>query len=150
MGTDRHTWWSRREARRAERVYKQPDPKLRAYDHGVGILSVDGDIKGYLASVLWTMSFPRGQPWVWSIIVWADGRKERSFEDYGPEWYNLRELDAGFLQHYGPTVTQERRLLGLRFVSQIPGPPTRYDFVRLPADEAAKKWNELGLVDADF
>lgn len=150
MGKDGGTWSSRRAARRAERVYELPDPKLRAYDHGVGILSVGGQTKGYLATVVLTMSFPRGQPWVWSVIVWADGAKERSFEDYGPGWCTVRELDAGFLDHYGPTVTRERRLLGLRFVSQRPGPPTRYDFARLPADEAAKKWGELGLVDADF
>jgi hypothetical protein len=150
MGRDRDSWSSRRAARRTERMYKLRDPKLRAYDHGVGVLSIDGHIRGHLASVVLTMSFPPGRPWVWSVIVWGDGAKERSFEDYGPGWCTVRELDAGFLDHHGPSVTQERRFLGLRFVSERPGPPTRYDFAWLPAEEAAKKWRELGLVDADF
>jgi hypothetical protein len=150
MGRDRGAWSSKRAARRAENAYQLPESKLRAYDHGVGTLSVDGELKGYLASVVLTMSFPRGQPWVWFVIVWVDGVKERSFETYGPGWWTQRELDAGFLDHYGPTVRWERRFLGRRFVGDRPGLPTRYDFAWLPAEAAAMKWDELGLVDADF
>ncbi len=39
--------------------------------------------------------------WPWFVVVWVDGPKERSFEDYGPKWYTVRELDAGYLDHYG-------------------------------------------------
>lgn len=36
--------------------YTLPDPELRAYDHGVGTLSVDGELRGYLASVVGYMA----------------------------------------------------------------------------------------------
>lgn len=38
--------------------YALPDPELRAYDHGVGTLRVDGELRGYLASVAMRMAFP--------------------------------------------------------------------------------------------
>jgi hypothetical protein len=38
--------------------------------------------------------------------------------------------------------------LPLQYVQ--PGELRRFEFVRLPADEAAKKWIELGLPDGDF
>lgn len=130
--------------------YMLPDPQLRAYDHGLGTLRVDGELMGYLASVVGEMRFPSRQPWPWFVIVWTDGFKERSFEDYGSWWLTVRELDAGYLDHYGPSVRQESRFLGIRSVSEKRGSPCRFEFERLPADEAAQKWIELGLVDSDF
>lgn len=131
-------------------VYELPDPELRAYDHGLGTLSVDGQFKGYLASVVTQMTFPSRQPWPWFVVVWADGTKERPFEDYGPGWWTVRELDAGYLDHWGPSVLKERRLLWMRIPYLEAGPSCRYDFARLPAEDAAMKWQELGLTDADF
>ena len=44
--------------------YTLPDPTLRAYDHGVGTLRIDGEIKGYLASIVGEMRLiGPGEPW---------------------------------------------------------------------------------------
>lgn len=61
--------------------YDLPDPDLAAYDHSLGQLRFGGELKGYLASVRLEMSFPARQRWPWFVIVWADGRKDRAFED---------------------------------------------------------------------
>jgi hypothetical protein len=131
-------------------TYALPDPELRAYDHGVGVLTIAGEVRGYLASVVWRMTFPPRALWPWFVVVWPDGKKERVFEDYGPGWWTVRELDAGFFDHHGPSSWNEKRFLGLRLRSSMPGPPLLFDFGRLSADEAARKWRELGLTDADF
>jgi hypothetical protein len=132
------------------KIYRPADPLLRAYDRAVGTLSVDGDLVGHLASRVIEMRFPSRQPWVWFVIVWTDGRREFKFEDYGPGWYTVRELDAGLFEHHGPSVTVEKRFLGLRLQSIKLGPPTTFDFAWLPPDLAARRWDELGLVDSDF
>lgn len=132
------------------KIYKPADPLFRAYDHGVGTLAVDGELVGHLASVVLEMQFPSRQPWVWFVIVWLDGSREFKFEDYGPGWYTVRELDAGYFEHHAPSVTLEKRILGLRFLSSKPGQPMTFDFAWLPPDLAARRWHELGLVDADF
>jgi hypothetical protein len=113
--------------------YDLPDPDLAAYDHGLGELRVDGELKGHLASLRLTMSFPGRQWWAWFVIVWADGRREHAFEDYGPKWLTVRELDAGYLDHYAPS-----------------GDPQVYEFGWLPSDQSAAKWMELGLTEDDF
>ena len=130
--------------------YVLPDPLMRAYDHGIGALTVDGELRGYLASVVLEMRFPSRQPWPWFVVVWTDGTKEPSFEDYGSWWPTVRELDAGFLNHHGPSVTKNYRFLWFRGVSGTPGPACRFEFAWLPAEEAAQKWTELELVDSDF
>ncbi len=132
------------------KTYRLPDPSLRAYDHGVGTLSVAGEVVGHLASVVGEMRVPSCQPWPWFVVVWLDGTKENPFEDYGPGWYTVRELDAGFFDHHGPSTSHEKRILGLRFRYRMPGEPTVFDFEWLPPDVAARRWKELGLVDADF
>lgn len=134
----------------SDRIYDLPDPELRAYDRGVGTLSVGGELKGHIASVIGEMTLPSRQPWPWFVIVWADGTKEHSFEDYGPGWYTVRELDAGYLDHFGPSVPMRKRFLGISIRYSHAGPPCLYDFAWLPPDEAAVKWEELGLVDGDF
>ena len=138
------------DARGQPKVYELADPSLRTYDHGVGTLSVDGELVGHLASVVLEMSFPSRQPWIWFVIVWLDGSREFKFEDYGPGWYTVRELDAGYFEHPGPSVTVEKRVLGLRLWSSKPGKPQIFDFTWLPADLAVRRWHELGLADADF
>ena len=132
------------------RDYELPDPTLRAYDHGLGTLSVDGELEGYLACVVGKMAFPEKAPWPWFVVVWADGTKENPMEDYGPRGWTVRELDAGRLEYHGPSSHRETRFLGFRFTPSLPGPPRVFDFVWLPATEARLKWLELGLVDSDF
>lgn len=114
--------------------YVLPDPELAAYDHGLGTLEVDGELKGYLAAVKLEMIFPGRQWWPWFVVVWADGHKERSFEDYGPKWYTVRELDAGYLEHTTRDGESDET----------------YEFAWLPAEEAAVMWRQLGLTDSDF
>lgn len=127
-----------------------PDPDLAAFDHGLGSLQADGVLKGYLASVRTKLSFPPGQWQLWFVIVWADGSKELPFEDYGPGWYAVRELNAGYLDHFGPSTRWTKSILGYPMHIVDGGEPQKYEFAWLPPDEAAAKWHELGLTDRDF
>jgi hypothetical protein len=135
---------------RAPESYELPDPELRAYDHGVGTLSIGGELVGHLASVVGRITFPSLGLWPWFLVVWLDGTRENPFEDYGPKWLTVRELDAGYLEYHGPSTRAERRFLGMRDVGSRAGSPVTYEFAWLPADEAQRKWDELGLGDADF
>ena len=126
--------------------YPGPDPEV--YDHGVGTLSVDGELEGHLACVVGRMY--GGARWPWFVIVWRDRTKELAFEDYGPDWPTVRELDAGYLDHHGPSTVKDRRFLGLKGQTVTTGPPRVFDFAWLPHDEAAARWIELGLTDDDF
>jgi len=127
------------------------DPTFRAYDHGVGTLGIDGQVKGYLACVVGEMGlFKPREPWPWFVVVWADGTKEVEFEDYGPGWWTVRELDGGWFEHYEQGIRKERRLFGKKLFSETHGRPCKYDFAWLSVEEASQKWQELGLVDADF
>lgn len=134
----------------AKSTYVLRDPELRSYDRGVGTLRLGGELEGYLASIVGKMSFPSARVWPWFVVVWIDGTKELPFEDYGPGWWTVRELDAGYLQHYGRSVKREHRFFGKRFASSVLGPPRRFEFEWLPSAEAAVKWQELGLADTDF
>jgi len=130
--------------------YTPSDLSLHRYDHAIGTLKTDGELRGYLACVVGNMSFPSRAPWLWFAVVWLDGSKKNPFEDYGPAWWTLRELDDGQFEGHGPSRRTEKRLLGWRIRGSIPGPPTTFDFEWLPAERGAVKWNELGLVDSDF
>lgn len=132
------------------KMYDLPDPELRAYDHGLGVLSVAGELKGYLASSVGEIIFPSRGQWPWFVVVWPDGTKENPFEDYGPSWWTVRQLDAGYLDHYGPSIMKQGRFLGRRFTYSQIGPPVLYDFAWLSIDEAAATWSRLGLTDSDF
>ena len=131
--------------------YQLPDPTLRAYDHGVGELRVNGELRGYLASVVGQIKFPQRSPRPWFVRVWLDGTKERAEEDYGPGWHIVRELDAGYFDDFEPSIPMERRgAFGRTVQARTQGAPCRYDFAWLPPETAAAKWAELGLRDTDF
>lgn len=132
------------------KVYQPVDPSLRTYDHRLGSLILDGSAVGHIASVVGEMRFPARQPWVWFIVVWLDGSREFPFEDYGPGWYTIRELDAGYLAYHLPSKMTEKRFFGRRLVSGTPGTSREFKVEWLPADKAASQWEELGLVDEDF
>lgn len=134
-------------ARNEDWYYELPDPQLRSFDHGVGTLSVAGEVKGHLACVVGRML--GGAVWPWFVIVWTDGTREEKFEDYGPSWPVVRELDAGTFEHRA-LVQEERRFLGIRYLFTTGDELCRYDFAWLAEDEAAIRWQELGLTDADF
>lgn len=130
--------------------YPLPDPELRAYDHGLGTLSVDGELRGYLGSVVSRTTFPSSGPWLWFRVIWLDGRMESRFEDYGPDWWTVRELDARKFEYHGPSIDKVRRILGLPFRYYLSGDRCVFDFEWLDREEAAAKWDELGLTDEDF
>lgn len=127
------------------------DATLRSLKNGVGTLKLDGLLKGYLASIVGQMTFP-STPWPWFVVVWLDGTKEPSFEDHGPRWWTVRELEAGKFEHpLGPGTATRKRFLGiLPYTSIEPGPEVTFEFAWLPPSEAAAKWEELGLNDSDF
>jgi hypothetical protein len=130
--------------------YVISDATLSALDHGIGELWFEGVLKGHLASVVGEIRFPFKGPWPWFLVIWFDGTREQPFEDYGPGWYAVRELDAGYLDFHEPSVGREKVIFGRTFYSKTTGPDRRYDFVRLAPDEAARKWDELSLSDSDF
>ena len=136
--------------RAALTAYVVPDTLLRALEHGVGELRVDGVLEGHLASVVGSIRFPHEQPWPWFVIVWLDGTKENSFEDYGPHWPTVRDLAEGRFEHFGPSLRTERKFFGTSVVTSRLGEPRLFDFELLPAEIAAKLWLELDLVDSDF
>ena len=123
---------------------------LRELDHGVGALRVDGVLKGHLASVVGEMRFPARQPWLWFVVIWLDGSREQSFEDYGPKWYTVRELDSGHFDYHEPSLGCEKTILGHRYYSTTQGPECLYEFAWLPMDRAVQMWQELGLRDSHF
>jgi len=123
---------------------------LDNYHHAIGTLTLDGELKGYLACVVGHIVFPSRAPWPWFVVVWSDGSKERAFEDYGPEWLTVRELDAGRFEYHGPSRRTEKRFLWWRVVVTEPGRPLTFDFAWLPTEQAQERWKALGLVDADF
>ncbi len=71
------------------------------------------------------------QWWVWYIIIWSDGTRERSTEDY-PPWSAVTEMRNGYLDVQG---------------SNRDG---RYDFSWLDADEAAAERKRLDITPGDF
>jgi len=87
---------------------------------------------GHVASVVgtfWSPSRPLSrQWWVWFVVVWSDGSRERSFEDY-PPWTTVREMQDGFFEW-------------------IDG--VRYEIEWLPETERQRVRDELGLRPEDF
>ncbi len=89
-------------ASRGSRSYELPDPELRAYDHGIGTLSIGGELMGHLASVVGRISLPSRGLWPWFLIVWLDGTRENPFFAWLPEddaarmWAELGLVDSDF------------------------------------------------------
>ncbi|HKE65571.1 MAG TPA: hypothetical protein VKB59_13120 [Micromonosporaceae bacterium] len=79
----------------------KPDPGLDPFRDGIAVLRRDGVVDGHIASTVgtfWSPSRPLcWQWWVWFVVVWSDGRRERSFEDY-PPWTTVREMQSGFFE----------------------------------------------------
>lgn len=76
-----------------------PDPALDPFRGGVAVLTRDGEVAGHVATNVTTFWAPlsfslRRKWWVWYIVVWADGDRERSQEDY-PPWSVVAEMQSG-------------------------------------------------------
>ncbi len=56
----------------------------------------------------------------------SDGRRELPFEDYGPKWYALREIDAGYLDYHLPITRRSSASLAPRVCEQTTGAPRRF------------------------
>ncbi|MFJ6652811.1 hypothetical protein ACIQLJ_08460 [Microbacterium sp. NPDC091313] len=114
-----------------------PDPTLDPFDGGVGELSRAGAFAGNVATTLswfWSPFSPlRKQWWVWYIIVWADGTRESSTEDY-PPFLTVSEMKDGYLE----VSSNQGDRAGM------------YDFRWLPAEEAAEALLRLGIDESDF
>jgi hypothetical protein len=115
---------------------RERDPGLDAFDRGCLVLRRDEETVGHVATTLGTFWSPGRartvQQWVWLVVVWADGEKERAVEDY-PPWTYVREIWDG------------------EFIWPYPGPRNgEYTVEWLPDDEREAKWAELGITLADF
>ncbi|MFK4113116.1 hypothetical protein ACI2K6_00635 [Microbacterium sp. NPDC006705] len=126
------------------------DDTLQAYDRRIGALVIEDQVVGHVASVVREMRFPSRQRWLWFTVVWPDGSRELPFEDYGPGWHTVRELEAGYLAYHLQSTVHERRLLGRHWLSARWGASQTFGVRWLEGDVAARRWLELGLRDEDF
>ena len=75
------------------------DPRLDPFRDAVWELSRAGMPQAYLiCRVIPTRSFPAvwaRSELLWYRVNWLNGRRDRSHEDYGPNWPVLTELEKG-------------------------------------------------------
>ncbi len=115
------------------RILRQPkpDPALTPFYNGVAELKQNGKVVGHIAtsvSKFWSPFRPFSLNWwVWSVIVWADGRKEQAIEDYSP-WSYVKDMKNGKLEWND----------------------TNYDIQWLTPDRAKSKYKELNIQPDDF
>jgi hypothetical protein len=85
-------------------MLKRPayDPALEPFDGGVAVLKRNGEVAGHVAtslSTFWSPSRPFSlQHWVWYIVVWINGDREPSDEDYPPEWPMVKPMQHGVFE----------------------------------------------------
>lgn len=114
-------------------------------------MRVDGELRAHVATAVFSMLW--GAPWLWYVVVWADGRREFKEEDYGPLWPVVEEFDRGiFTYQASPTVWRQRRIWGFRFEEGVPGPGGEidYELTWLGPEAAAEGWEKLGVTLADL
>jgi hypothetical protein len=97
----------------------------------------DGTVEGHVASTVGTFWSPSRfftrQWWVWFIVVWSNGDREPSFEDYPPDWLTVNDLRTGRFvwneddSHYG-----------------------QYDAEWVPPDRREQVLQEIGVSPEDF
>lgn len=109
----------------------KPDPSLTKFNDGLAILNNQGEVAGHIATSVgkfWSPFSPFSrQWWVWSVIVWKDGTKERALEDY-PPWSYVKEMQGGKLSWNDKTFSIEW----------------------LPPEKAKLKKKELDIKPEDF
>lgn len=76
------------------------DPSLDRFIDGAGVLSSDGRELGIVftaKTTFWSPSWPLRRQWsIWYLVVWSDGERERSAEDY-PPFIAVEEMKSGHL-----------------------------------------------------
>jgi len=109
----------------------KPDPSLTPFHDGLAVLKNGEKVAGHIAtsvSKFWSPFSPLArQWWVWSVIVWADGTKERAIEDY-PPWSYVKEMQNGKLNWNNES----------------------FDIEWLPSGEAKRVIKELNIKSEDF
>jgi hypothetical protein len=115
---------------------RERDERLNAFDGGCLVLRRDGEIAGHVAttaSKFWSPGRPLTvQQQVWFVVVWADGEKEPSFEDY-PPWTTVADIWNGV------------------FVWDSARPHSgEYTAEWLPEGEREARWAALGVTLEDF
>ncbi|REJ06099.1 hypothetical protein DY023_07360 [Microbacterium bovistercoris] len=113
-----------------------PDASLDPFVNGLGVLSRNGDVVGHVATVRWefhTLFSRKQQWWIWTVVIWNDGRRERPEEDYPPR-SSVAEMKDGYLEVY----SRDEARAG------------RYDFAWLQPEAAREGWSRLGITHADF
>jgi len=115
-----------------------PDPTLTPFRSGLGVLWRGETFAGNVATSLssfWSPSSPlRMQWWVLYVVIWADGTRERSTEDYPPAWCAVNEMKQGYLE----------------WSSGEPARDGVYRFEWLTSAEAESGWISLGVTLDDF
>jgi hypothetical protein len=116
----------------------EPDPTLDPFDDGLAVLYRDGAVAGHIATSLGTFWSPF-QPfsrhwWVWAVVVWNDGTKERSEEDYAP-WTFVADMTSGTYEWAGPTDDPRTGIYSIEWV---------------PEEEARHVRDQLGIRREDF
>jgi hypothetical protein len=115
-----------------------PDPVIDRFRDGMAVLRRGGEVCGHVATSVGFFSTPwrprSRQPWVWFIVVWSDGTRERPFEDY-PPWTWVSEMTAGIFEWDGHA-----------------GDPRSgtYDVEWLSEDDTASAWEERSISPQDF
>jgi hypothetical protein len=113
-----------------------PDPMLDPFRQGIAVLRRNGELAGYVATMVgtfWSPSHPLSrQWWIWLTVVWANGDHEPPFEDY-PPWTSVREIHSG-------TFTWDE------------GDARRGEYTAewLTEGEREAAWAALGLTPGDF
>ncbi len=127
--------------------YEPIDPTFGCYDHAIAELRVGNEVRAYLACVVGSLA--SGGPWPWYCVVWPNGLIEPSQEDYGPLWPAVQEWDAGKFEYWEHPPNVNSGLFGSKIYTRD-SDEILYDAVWLSPEEAAEKWQELGLRDSDF
>lgn len=111
-------------------VKREHDPDLDIFDRGVWMVRQGDRHVGHVLSTLGhfrSILRPRTrQDWIWALVIWSDGSRERPMEDY-PPWTFVRELLDGFL-------TWDT---GIRAGT--------YEVDLLPAEDREAVWASLGV-----
>lgn len=131
--------------RRTPRVEPLPEPdfgpEFDLFRNGLAVLLRDGEPVGHVASSLGYFTTRGGrQPWVWLVVVWSDGTKEDSVEDYAP-WTYVAEMRAGYFEWtdgFGRVRDRKHSYVG------------RYEIEWLPRDCALAERERLGVSLKDF
>ncbi|MFB8229949.1 hypothetical protein [Cellulosimicrobium sp. NPDC055967] len=122
---------------RSRRREPEPEPDLDAFEDGLALLRRDGVTMGHVAT---SLGHFRGlftftpHPWVWLVVVWDDGAKERAVEDY-PPWTYVAEMRDGYLEWEGGRGSRRTG---------------RYEIEWVDRDRATAERARLGIRREDF